>query len=586
MADTPATADLRAALVGELADRLADGAVPGAGPGSSVPDPVVNAVRRAIRTLAGRPDLPVLPVVPRALLPSLQPTPDLDRSWLELVSAVRPRLAWLEARQLDPARAPWPAAVAAPQGSTDPWHKSGPVLVAYSAGVAAGAATVAIAVLDAWVDSIPSRRHATTAAFGFNSPKSRAPQAVLLAVPPDPAQRLDNAGLLDVILETRELVQARATRPTDVAGAAVRDALAPRACRRAREHPRGMAGMTSPLYFRLEPGRPDSEEGLRARVADPVWFLARQWQLGELQGEDASSPVVVSVATQHVPITYDPARPDLDPTVIPAEALVEAEPGDWWTVGRRVRLGRAAAALIDADAGAANAFGTLPAPYDLLAGEVDGLAVFQAGLLPGHAIWAEVPVPPARSLVVVRADVRRLVRRRRHAAARSRPSGRRPRLVLGRRGRRWGHGAATGGGPELAGDPRPAGLSGGAEPAVVAAGGSRSRHRRVRAGSVALRHDAPVRRRAGPRRRLVLLSGAAAFRPGRGSLQRRAGHPVGRHGPRQLRRDLGTPATAGVRPRRVVALSHHGTGRVTAPGLARGGRAEDRGRAGRRRDRG
>jgi len=64
----------------------------------------------------------------------------------------------------------------------------------------------------------PRRRHATTAAFGFNSPKSRAPQAVLLAVPPDPAQRLDNAGLLDVILETRELVQARATRPTDVAG--------------------------------------------------------------------------------------------------------------------------------------------------------------------------------------------------------------------------------------------------------------------------------------------------------------------------------------------------------------------------------
>jgi len=70
----------------------------------------------------------------------------------------------------------------------------------------------ALAALDGWSDSVPSRRHATTAAFGFNAPKSRAPQAVLVAVPPDISQRLDAAGLLEVILETRELVQARAPR--------------------------------------------------------------------------------------------------------------------------------------------------------------------------------------------------------------------------------------------------------------------------------------------------------------------------------------------------------------------------------------
>jgi hypothetical protein len=77
---------------------------------------------------------------------------------------------------------------------------------------------VAVAALDAWTDSVPSRSHTTMAAFGFNAPKSRAPQAVLLAVPPDPEQRLDNEGLLDVLLETRELVHARAARPTDLAG--------------------------------------------------------------------------------------------------------------------------------------------------------------------------------------------------------------------------------------------------------------------------------------------------------------------------------------------------------------------------------
>jgi hypothetical protein len=151
--------------------------------------------------------------------------------------------------------------------------------------------------------------------------------------------------------------------------------------------------MSEPLYLALEPRRADSDEGLRARVADPVWFLSRQWQLGEHQGEDASTPVVVTCAPRHVPIVYDRARPDLDPTVIPAEALLEAEPGDWWTIGRRVRLGRAAAPLLDPAVHARFRMGRLPAPYEALENELDGRAVFLAGTLAGKAIWSEVPSP-------------------------------------------------------------------------------------------------------------------------------------------------------------------------------------------------
>lgn len=149
--------------------------------------------------------------------------------------------------------------------------------------------------------------------------------------------------------------------------------------------------MSDPLYLILEPGRTDTEEGLRARVADPVWFVTRQWQLGELQGEDASTPVIVNCAPQHIPITYDRARPERDPTVLPAEALLEAEPGDWWTIGRRVRLGRAASPLLPAGLADRYRFGSLPAPYENLSAEIDGRAVFVAGVLAGHAIWAEVP---------------------------------------------------------------------------------------------------------------------------------------------------------------------------------------------------
>ena len=151
--------------------------------------------------------------------------------------------------------------------------------------------------------------------------------------------------------------------------------------------------MSDPLYLILEPGRTDTDEGLRARVADPVWFITRQWQLGELQGEDASTPVAVICAPQHVPLTYDRSRPDLDPTVVPAEALLEAEPGGWWTIGRRIRLGRLAEPLLSAEARARFRIGLLPSPYDSLTDAVDGRAVFISGVLAGNAIWSEVPSP-------------------------------------------------------------------------------------------------------------------------------------------------------------------------------------------------
>jgi hypothetical protein len=151
--------------------------------------------------------------------------------------------------------------------------------------------------------------------------------------------------------------------------------------------------MSDPLYLWLEPGRSDLDEGLRARVADPLWFLARQWQLGEHRGEDASSPVAIDVTAQHQPVSYDRRRPDLDPTVVPAEALLEAEPGDWWTLGRRIRLGRAAAPLLAPEVVSRYAFGVLPAPYDALGAEIDGRAVFTSGLLAGNPIFAQVPAP-------------------------------------------------------------------------------------------------------------------------------------------------------------------------------------------------
>jgi hypothetical protein len=210
-ATEPTTADRLAYVIARLADRLSAATSIPASAGGSPSDEFINQVKRAIRDVAGRVDLPVLPIVSRSLLPVLRSNATADRDWLEIVAAVRPRLAALEARQLDSARPTWDAAVAAPGSSSDPWQSSGTVVVAYGPGVDGGQ-LVAISALDGWTDSVPSRRHATFAAFGFNAPKSRAPQAVLVAVPPNMSQRLNNAGLLSVILETRELAHARAPR--------------------------------------------------------------------------------------------------------------------------------------------------------------------------------------------------------------------------------------------------------------------------------------------------------------------------------------------------------------------------------------
>lgn len=49
-------------------------------------------------------------------------------------------------------------------------------------------------------------------------------------------------------------------------------------------------------WLRLEPRSRTNEveDGIAARIADPLWMLARQWQTGEFQGEDAGSPLVVT----------------------------------------------------------------------------------------------------------------------------------------------------------------------------------------------------------------------------------------------------------------------------------------------------
>lgn len=95
-----------------------------------------------------------------------------------------------------------------------------------------------------------------------------------------------------------------------------------------------MASITT--WNRLEPTprQTSMSETLAARIYDPLWLLARQWQLGEFRGEDNGSPIEVSVRGEYSYLTrYRPGVPPagsvagqpFDPASIPLEALVERE---------------------------------------------------------------------------------------------------------------------------------------------------------------------------------------------------------------------------------------------------------------------
>jgi len=85
-------------------------------------------------------------------------------------------------------------------------------------------------------------------------------------------------------------------------------------------------------WNRLEPKQRSSDYnlGLQTRIHDPLWMLARQWQVGEFEGEDAASPVKVDVDASFIHLNRFLSKSSgntdsYNPETLPLEVAAEKE---------------------------------------------------------------------------------------------------------------------------------------------------------------------------------------------------------------------------------------------------------------------
>jgi hypothetical protein len=158
---------------------------------------------------------------------ALTAEPSLDESWLELVAAVRPPLARVEAHQALARAHGAPALTAATNHLGDPWLTSAPaegpgnrnvphLVAVYGPEPLPAAGDVALGVLDGWAEVVPDERHTAGAAFRFNAPGARAPQAFLVAVTPVRGEDLTTEGVLATVAQARATAHARTARAEDL----------------------------------------------------------------------------------------------------------------------------------------------------------------------------------------------------------------------------------------------------------------------------------------------------------------------------------------------------------------------------------
>ncbi|HTV25405.1 MAG TPA: hypothetical protein VMG12_42210, partial [Polyangiaceae bacterium] len=260
--------------------------------------------------------------------------------------------------------------------------------------LASDASALQALLVDQWNETIPDAQQTAAVAFHYDAPAARAPQAILLALVPDGQKKWTCDDVLATVRETFEWSRLRAVGPEQLAQAPTNlsqylpATFSPVPFELPGTLLQGASDLTHRWRLEGKTTTEDLEVGLQARIADPLWLMARQWQLGEFRGEDANTPVYAAIELETTPLASLRLEPggatSARPVPISApdaiEAYVEAEdaratPGAY---GARANAGlRLLSMLSDAGLGAfgralRSAF-PLPAPEPARVAELDAL---------------------------------------------------------------------------------------------------------------------------------------------------------------------------------------------------------------------
>jgi hypothetical protein len=156
---------------------------------------------------------------------------DVPRTWLDASGRTRPKAALLSdlllrreiagdntSTKLLIAQSPWTDGdrwIATSFTSVSKRSPSGrlSVLIAAPAGLPPTQAIGGL-LIDAWTETIPSPSRDTAMALRFNNASTRAPQAILLAVSPNPTVAWTSTTLVDVLRDTLMFARMRVQPPT------------------------------------------------------------------------------------------------------------------------------------------------------------------------------------------------------------------------------------------------------------------------------------------------------------------------------------------------------------------------------------
>lgn len=218
-----------------------------------------------------------------------------------------------------------------------------------------GSSSVTGLVFDEWVELLPGADHIrrnrrntppitsppeselTGVAFHYDRPDAKAAQSLLIAVPPNLDRGWTPDTLVQVLRETLELGKLRGVDLGDLPVASLLPAI-----RIGPNTPTGRVlagfenqptGTEDSRMFRLDPicRTPlGIDDGLAARVHDPLWMLTRQWQFGEFAAQDAGSPALVALSgSSDIINAWRPVGADdwirYEPTTTPLDVVIEAE---------------------------------------------------------------------------------------------------------------------------------------------------------------------------------------------------------------------------------------------------------------------